>query len=349
MRFYTRRHRFYAGGDLHARALYLHVLDADGRTRFDRNLPARPAAFLDAVAPFRDGLVVGVECMFAWYWLADLCAAEGIPFVLGHALAMKAIRGGKTKTDKIDAAKIAGLLRGGLFPQAYVYPQALRETRDLSRRRTFLVRQRAQFLAHVQHTNSQYNLPAFAKKLSFAGNRDVPAILERFPYERTRRAVAADLALVEHLDEQIGELELYRTRSAKVDDPFVYHPLRSVPGIGKALALVLLYEVHDISRFAGVGNSLSYARRVRCIRESAGKVKGFGGRKMGNAHLKWAFSEAACLMLRGHEPAKKWLARKEKKCGKAKALAILAARIGRTVYHLWRKKEPFDAQRFLTS
>src|SRR5206468_11706962 len=150
MRFYTQQHRFYAGGDLHARTLYLHVLDADGRTRFDQNLPARPDAFLDAIQPFRDGLVVGVECMFAWYWLADLCAAEGIPFVLGHALSMKAIHRGKTKTDKIDAGKIAGLLRGGLFPHAYVYPQALRATRDLLRRPTFLVRHRAQFSAHFE-------------------------------------------------------------------------------------------------------------------------------------------------------------------------------------------------------
>jgi len=69
MRYYTQPHRFYAGGDLHARTLYLHVLDADGRTCFDQNLPARPDAFLAAVAPFRDGLVVGVECMFTWYWL----------------------------------------------------------------------------------------------------------------------------------------------------------------------------------------------------------------------------------------------------------------------------------------
>jgi transposase len=349
MRFYTRPHRFYAGGDLHARTLYLHVLDADGRTCFDQNLPARPDAFLDAIQPFRDGLVVGVECMFAWYWLADLCAAEGIPFVLGHALYMKAIHGGKSKNDRLDAGKIAGLLRGGLFPQAYVYPPALRETRDLLRRRTFLVRQRAQFLAHVQNTNSQYNLPPFPKKLSFAGNRDARAIAARFPHESTRRAIAADLALVEHLDEQIGDLELYLTRSAKVDDPVVYHLLRSVPGIGNVLALILLYEIHDIGRFPAVGQFLSYARLVRCAHESAGKVKGFGGKKIGNAHLKWAFSEAACLMLRGHEPAKKWLAKKAKTCGKAKALAILAAKVGRTVYHLWRKKEPFDAKRFLTS
>ena len=109
-----------------------------GKTVFEQDLPADPDAFLDAVEPFREDLVVGCECMFAWYWLADLCEDERIPFVLGHALAMKAIHGGKAKTDRIDAAKIAGLLRGGMFPLAYVYPRAKRQTRDLLRRRSLL-------------------------------------------------------------------------------------------------------------------------------------------------------------------------------------------------------------------
>src|SRR5262249_35009906 len=142
----------------------------------DKNRPARPDAFRDAVAPFRDGLVVGCECMFAWYWLADLCEDQHLPFVLGHALYLKAIHGGKTKNDKIDAAKLAALLRGGAFPHASFYPRARRATRALLRRRTFFVRQRAQLLTHVQNTNSQYNLPPIDKKLSFAGNRDADAL-----------------------------------------------------------------------------------------------------------------------------------------------------------------------------
>src|SRR6516162_5079880 len=130
MRFYTQQHRFYCGVDLHARTMYLCILDADGQVVFDKNLPARADAFLSAIAPFRDGLVVAVECLFCWYWLADLCAKEHIAFVLGHALYMKAIHGGKAKNDKIDAGKIARLLRGGNLPQAYVYPAGMRETRD---------------------------------------------------------------------------------------------------------------------------------------------------------------------------------------------------------------------------
>ena len=298
MRFYTQQHRFYCGVDLHARTLSVCVLDQTGQVVAEATVAASPATFLKAVAPFRDGLVVGCECLFAWYWLADLCEDHQIPFVLGHALYMRMIHGGKAKTDKIDAAKLASMLRGGLFPMAYVYPRAKRPTRDLLRRRSFFVRQRAQLITHIMNTNTQFNLPPLSKKLTYAANRS-PAI-----------------------------------------DPVTFGLLRTVPGIGPILGLILLYEIDDIARFPEAGNFLSYSRLVRCAHVSAGKVKGSGGRKIGNARLKWAFSEAACLMLRSCLPVKAWMQRQEKKKGKRKALSILEAKLGRTVYHLWRKQAP---------
>jgi hypothetical protein len=75
-----------------------------------------PDAFRNAI----DGLVVGCECKFAWYWLADLCEDESIPFALGHTLYVKAIHGGKLKNDP---GEIAGMLRDGMFPMAFVYPR----------------------------------------------------------------------------------------------------------------------------------------------------------------------------------------------------------------------------------
>jgi transposase len=346
MRFYNQPHRFYGGVDLHARTTYLCILDHAGQVVLDRNLPANPDAFLRAIAPFRDGLVVAVECLFCWYWLADLCAKEQIAFVLGHALYVRAIHGGKSKNDQIDAGKIARLLRGGNIPVAYVYPAGMRATRDLLRRRTYLVHKRAEAIAHIQNTNSQYNYAPFGKKLGYAANRAELQIAERFTEPSVRRMIDIDLALIESYDELLGDVELYRTRTAKVDDVNTFQRLRSVPGIGKILVLVLLYEIHDVRRFATVGDFLSYARLVRCSHESGGKQLGSGGRKIGNAHLRWAFAEAACLFVRQSERAKKWLARQEKKRGKGKALGIVAAKLGRAVYHLLTKKVAFEERRF---
>lgn len=348
MRFYTQTHRFYAGIDLHTRTLSLCVLDDRGTIVCQRTLPPSPDELLAALAPFRDGLVVGCECLFAWYWLADLCHRERIPFVLGHALYLKAVHGGKTKTDTLDAETLARLLKGGTFALAYVYPKEMRATRDLLRRRTYLVRKRAELLAHLQMTFLQYNLDPPAQKLAYAANR-AALDLSGFADASTRSMLQADLAVTTALDQQITRLEAELVRTAKVHDPQAFHRLRTVPGIGPVLALILLYEVQDIARFADEGRFLSYARLVGGVRESAGKRKGTGGRKMGNAHLKWAFGEAACLLLRELPNAKAWVAKRERKVGKKRALGGLACRLARTVYHLWRKGEAFDVNRFLAS
>ncbi len=346
MRFYQGQHRFYCGIDLHARSMHVCVVDHAGDIVFDRKLATRPEALLRALEPFRDGLVIGVECMFAWYWVADLCVAHDIAFVLGHALYLKAIHGGKAKNDRIDATKLARLLRGGNFPTAYAYPKGMRETRDLLRRRTYLVHKRAELFTHLQILNAQYNLTPFPKKLCYAANRADMKIAERFGDASVQKNAAANLAVIDRLDEVIGDLEQYLIRTAKIDSVQTYQRLQSIPGVGKLLALILLYEMHDAQRFDSAGQFLSYARLVRCAHESAGKKLGTGCKQIGNGHLRWAFAEAACLFLQRSERAKHWKQKQAAQRGSGKALAILAARLARAVYHMLRKGEAFDEERF---
>jgi transposase len=346
MRFYDQHHRFYCGIDLHARTMHVCVRAHDGDVVLDQNLPCHFDTLLKAIAPYRDGIVIGVECMFGWYWLADRCADHHIPFVVGHALYMKLIHRGKAKNDRIDAGKIARLLKSGNFPLAYAYPKGMRETRDLLRRRMHLVHKRAELITHLEILNAQNNLPPFGKKLAYAANRAELKVAERFADPSVHLSARLDLALIDKLDELIAEVELYLTRTAKTDDPQTYHRLRTIPGVGPILALVLLYEMHQVERFEQVGQFLSYARLVRCAHESAGKVVGAGGQKIGNAHRRRAFAERACLSLRGSARARAWKQRQAKKRGEGKALAILAARLARAVYHLWRKGEAFDEARF---
>jgi transposase len=346
MRFYTNQHPFYCGIDLHTRSMYVCILRHDGEILLHRNMKAAPEPFLKAIAPYRDGLVVAVECIFTWYWLADLCAQEDIPFVLGHALYMKAIHGGKAKNDKIDSQKIAALLRGSMLPQAYVYPAEMRATRDLLRRRTHLMRKRAELLAHVQNTNSQYNLPEIGKKIAYKANRD--GVAERFNDPAVQKTIAVDLELITYYDQMLSDLELFILKTAKHHDAQTLYLLQTVPGIGKILSLVLLYEIHQIDRFPRVQDFASYCRLVKCAKESGGKRLGTSGNKIGNAHLKWAFSEAATLFLRGNEPGQKYLAKLEKKHDKGKALSILAHKLARAVYVMLKRHTAFDLEQFLS-
>ena len=345
MRFYTKQHQFYCGIDLHARTMYLCILNRDGEILVHRNMPASPKPFLKTIAPYREDVVVCVECLFTWYWLADLCAREGIAFVLGHALYMKAIHGGKAKNDKIDAQKIAVLLRGGMLPQAYIYPADMRSTRDLLRRRISLVRKRAELLTHVQQTTSQYNLPALSRNIAYKANRE--GVAERFPDPAVQKSIEVDLTLIEHYDRLLRDLELAIVQTAKQHDPQTLYRLQSVPGIGKILSLVLLYEMHTIDRFPRVQDFVSYCRLVKCAKESAGKRDGTSGTKMGNASLKWAFSDAAVLFLRSNPEGQRYFARLEKKHGKGKALTVLAHKLARAVYYMLRRETVFDMRTFL--
>jgi len=347
MRFYTEQHKHYCGIDLHTNKMYLCVLNQEGEVLQHRNIKTEPETFLQAIHPYREDLVISAECMFSWYWLADLCGKENIPFILGHALYMRAIHGGKSKNDKIDSHKIAALLRGGLIPMAYVYPSKMRATRDLMRRRNHLMRKRAELFAHTQNTASQYNLQVPLGRIANPQNRE--GLLDRFADPAVKMSVAANLDMIDTYDRVLEVLEQDIISNAKEHDPTAYALLKSIPGVGRIIALNLLYEIEDINRFPRVQDFASYCRLVKCPKESNGKKYGTSGKKIGNAHLRWAFSLAAQLFLKSNEPGRQLYSKLTNKHGKGKALSILAHKLGRAVYFMLKNREAFNMNRFLTA
>src|SRR5262249_55470963 len=162
------------------------------------------------------------------------------------------------------------------------------------------------------------------------GNRE--GVAEHCPDPSVRKSMEVDLALIDDYDQILNDLELSIVRTAKQPDINAFSRLRSVPGIGKILALVILYEIQDIGRFPRVQDFVSSCRLVKCAKESAGKRYGLSGKKLGNPQLKWAFSEAAVLCLRQTQPGKAYFAKLERKPGKGKALTVLAHKLARAVY-----------------
>ena len=206
---------------------------------------------------------------------------------------MKAIHGGNAPNERMDAKKMAVLLRGGLLPPAYVYPAQMRATRDLLRRRRHLRRQRAALLTHIQKTHSQCTRPEIGKKIAYKANRT--GVAERVPEPAVQKSIEGDLALLAHYDRLRRDRELAVVKTAKQHAANTLYLLRTVPGIGEILSLVLLDEIHDIQRFPRVQEFVSYCRLVTCAQEAAGQRSGTAGTKIGNASLTWAFSEAAVL------------------------------------------------------
>lgn len=346
MNVYCKQHAYYCGIDLHARTMYVCILDKHGEKVYHKNIPCNPERFLQAIVPFRNDLVVGVECVFCWYWIADLCESEGIEFILGHALYMKSIYGVKTKNDRIDSLKIARLIRGGNFPVAYVYPPQMRPTRDLMRRRTHFVRKRAELIAHIQNTAIQYNRPPLGN-LSNATVRDQKDIIGHFPDPVVQMIVQTNLELINHYDPIIRRCDKQILAQASGHDSNSLRLLQSIHGVGDVLSLTMLYEIHDINRFPSKQDFCSYARLVKGQKSSAGKSYGSSNKRMGNAHLRWAFSEAALFFVRKNPGVDRYYNQLINRHGKSKALTIVAKRLGIAVYYMLKRGIPFDTHEFL--
>ena len=345
MRFYNNTHPYYCGIDLHARTLYVCIIDQAGEILVHKEISADPDKLYKILNPYDGNVIVGVECMHCWYWVSDFCEEHGIDFILGHALYMKAIHGGKAKNDRIDSYKIAKLIRGGNFPLAYTYPKAMRATRDLLRRRTKIVRHGAHLKAHVSNTTSQYNLPSHGLNLKNVGARE--QLRGSFPDKSVQQSIDLDMALLDCYAKELSKVEWYIQQQAKQHNPVHLKLLKNIHGIGPILALTIIYEIGEINRFESVQDFASYSRLVKCKAESAGKSYGTQGNKIGNAHLKWAFSEAAALHLRSNDKAKNYLLNLQKRMSKAKALSVLAHKLGRCIYYILKKEKPFDEARFL--
>jgi transposase len=205
-------------------------------------------------------------------------------------------------------------------------------------------RKPSELIAHIQNTASQYNLPPFEHRISKKHQR--VGLLEHFPDVQVRNSVALDLSLIDHYDELLPKLERHIRACAKGHDHKALVLLRSIHGADLIIPLILLYEVHDIARFPRVQDFLSHCRLVKPTRESAGKIQGHSGGKIGNAHLKWAFGELATTFLRANPRAQQLHERLKKKHGKGKALSILAAKLARATYYMLSRGKVFDGDKF---
>jgi transposase len=196
----------------------------------------------------------------------------------------------------------------------------------------------------VQNTNRQDNLPEIGKNIAYQANRD--GVAERFADPAVPKNIEVDLALVTYDDQLLTDLELSIIKAAKHHDAHTLYLLQTVPGIGNILSRVWLYEIHDIARFPRVQDVVSSCRLVKCAKESAGKRLGTAGKNIGNAHLTWAFSEAAVLCLRNNPAGQKSLARLEKNHDQGKALTILAHTLARAVYSMLKRQTAFATEKF---
>jgi transposase len=332
----------YCGIDLHSSNSVIVVTDESDRIIVSRRYPNELGKILSLLAPHQAELAgVVVESTYNWYWLVDGLVAEGYSVKLANTVAMRRYDGLKHSDDEDDAAHLAHLLRLGILPTGYIHPPAERALRDLARKRSQLVRTRTQQVLSVENILARETggrlSSAAVKRLT---TEDVATLGLK---EDVTLAMRANVAIIGALNREIAQLEARLLANVKLRPDYAL--LKSIPGIGEVLAIVIMLETGDITRFAAVGNYASYARCVDSARYSNGKKKGEGNTKNGNAHLVWAFIEAANFTRRFSAEAKRFFERKAARTNKVIATKALAHKLARASYHILKERQPFDVKR----
>ena len=129
----------YTGLDFHRSFSYITTMNDKGEIIGQKKLPSN-GEVVEFLKEFGEGMEVAIEATPSWYWLYDHLEEEGFRVKLSHPLKTKAIAYAKVKTDKVDSATLAHLLRSNLLPLSYVPEKPVRLNRELLRYRASLVK-----------------------------------------------------------------------------------------------------------------------------------------------------------------------------------------------------------------
>lgn len=332
----------YAGCDLHSSNNFIVVIDEKDNRLFEKRLPNTIEAVSAVLEPFKSSLAgIVVESTYNWYWLVDGLEELGYPMVLANPNAIQQYDGLKHAGDKWDSFWLAHLLRLNILPEGYIYPKETRAVRDLLRRRLLFVREKTTHILSLQSMitrNIGNKMPGNEiKKLK---SEDVELL---FNSEYLVFTAKKHIETIDFLKKTIRDIERQVLGMVSLKPEFEL--LRTIPGIGKILALTIMLEVGDISRFKKVGNYSSYCRCVKSERESNGKKKGENNRKNGNKHLSWAYVEAANFSIRFSPEAQRFYQRKKARRNGIVAIKALSNKIARASYYIMRDQVPYDVEK----
>ena len=335
--------QLYAAFDLHANNNLLGLIGEDGKRVFQKRLPNDRELILGVLSPHKQDIVgIVVESTYNWYWMVDALMDEGYEVHLANPSAIQRYAGLKHSDDSHDAFWLAELLRLGILPEGYIYPKEERPVRDLLRKRGHLVRLRTSLILSLQSIiNRNCGLRLGVNDVKRLRENRVSPLLEA--NDDLALAGMVSKESIDFLTYQIRRIERAVKGSIVLKEPYWY--LLTLPGVGMILALTIMLETGPISRFAKVGNYVSYCRKVSSQWISNNKNKGKGNEKCGNRYLAWAFSEAAELGRRYHSQARAYYNRKMQKTNFMVAHSALSHKLARAAYYIMRDQVPFKPER----
>jgi transposase len=335
---------FHCGIDLGSKRSQIAIIDNEQRVILNEKLDNDLGAIRQRLSRFNGQVQAVVESTCNWYWLVDGLQEASIPVTLAHTARLAAISSAKVKTDRRDALTLAQLLRVGMIPPAYIYPADHRPTRDLVRHRWDLVSMRATEYRRIRQLLAQHGIWNVGLGDIKALDEEEVGSLLKHPLTQTKALLekqrialcSQQIALVEEQLEQV------------VSPRPEFDRLKEIPGIGTVLALTILSEIGDITRFQDVRHFSSYCRVVGgCANSSESQRRGRND-KSGNPYLKWAFTQAATKAVTHYPAFRQFFDRQLRRHGgRAKKLvcySITAHLLAKAAFHVLKTGEPYSEE-----
>jgi transposase len=332
--------------DSHKRYTLSLVEDKEGRIIKETRIEHVRGEIRQYLLQFTLGSPVAVETIGNWYWIIDEIEEAGMKPILVHARKAKMMIGCINKTDRLDVRGLNRLQRAGTLPDVWIPTKDIRDKRDLARTRMYLVNQRTCLKNRIHATLSKYALEV--RGVSDIFGKRGQAILDnhvRQLPEHTRFAAERQLKQIDTLNREIERLD--KRMKGVFDETEEIRFLRSMPGIGFLLSIVISLEVGDVSRFSGPEKLASYSGTTPRVHASGGKVRYGSLRPDVNRYLKWAFVEAANTIsinrkLWPKRHTVQLYERIRKRKGHSKAVGAVARHLAEATYWILKKKEGYQ-------
>lgn len=331
----------YVGIDHHRQYSHMTVMDHEGQVLRSGRVPN----LQDEIGKFLEGfeaVEAVIETGRSSYTMVDVLEEMGVTVKIAHPNEVKAIARAKIKTDKRDSEVLAHLLRMNMIPEVYRRSPENRRAQRILRQRAFYVRAMTALKNRVyallaqqgeevrQEVARETNIFSAKGQKRLSGldltrgeKRLLEALLKTYRHLETR--IAESTALVEKLYEEIREAQLIRT----------------IPGFGKYLSVLVAVEIADLSRFADAAHLHAYAGVIPSVHSSGDKT--YYGKiiRAGNRWLRWAAVEAVWPAIRADFDLRCFYERLARRKGANKAKVAAARRLLTIVYKVWKEQRNY--------
>ena len=326
----------YTGLDLHKSFSYITTMNEKGEIVGQKKLPSN-GGIADFLKGFEDSMEVAIEATPSWYWLYDRLEDEGFEVKLSHPLRTKAIAYAKVKTDKVDSATLAHLLRSDLLPLSYVPEKPVRMNRELLRYRASLVKIQSGIKNKIHTILAKNNISHDYTDLF--GKAGMVFLHSLSLSENYKIALEGYLTVLDAIRQEIKIASKRVQQLAEGDQDAML--LMTIPGMGYYSALLTRSEIGDVRRFPSAKQLCSYAGLVPSTYASGSVCYHGHITKRGSRWLRWILIEAAIHVVKRPGPLRRFYHKVERKKGGQIAKVATARKLLEWIYHILKDGKTF--------